>query len=380
MAAPVSSWEPGKSVGEIKTWRPGSSRGRSGKTQYYRWDGKQWLQGTGPNEKANIEALAEQQGGTLSYSQFGTPSGLNTSLRYPKDAAMASESDYVLFEFYKYSPPFQGLNTGATKDGAKGVNPGLSLYNRSATEESRYTKVEGLNPIILYMPEDISTGYKANWTGKAFSNIGRDALAVAGSGDLGQIAQNALTAAGDAYTQLIQNSATKTVIETISKITGESLEPNDVFGSTRGVILNPNVELLFGGIDLRNFSLNYKLVPRNQPEADNIRQIVNIFRKAMLPSFSNGKELPLGAAITSQQNIATNFIQVPSVCRVSFMKGGKLNTYVPQYKMCAITQVDINYTPDGTYATYASGDMVAIGLSLSFQETKLVFAEEVEKY
>ena len=97
-------------------------------------------------------------------------------------------------------------------------------------------------------------------------------------------------------------------------------------------------------------------------------------------SFSTGKELPLGAAITDQNNIATNFIQVPNVCRVSFMKGGRLNEYVPQYKMCAITQVDINYTPDGTYATYSDGEMVAIELSLAFQETKLIFAEEVEKY
>lgn len=367
---------PGNNVDEIYVWQ--NNRGTA--KEYWRWDGSQWLRATGQNVKTNKELLAEQKGGSLAYNSFGNPTGLNTSLRYPRDAAMANDSDYVLFEFYKYSPPFQGLNVGATKDQSQGVNPGLSLYNRSATEESRYEKVEGLNPIILYMPEDISTGYKANWTGKAFSNMGRDALAIAGSGDLGQVAQNSLNALGESWDQLIQNTATKTVIETISKITGESLEPNDVFGVTRGVILNPNVELLFGGIDLRNFSLNYKLVPRNQPEADNIRQIINIFRKAMLPSFSTGKELPLGAAIGNQQNIATNFIQVPNVCKVSFMKGSILNEYVPQYKMCAITQVDINYTPDGTYATYSSGDMVAIQLSLSFQETKLIFAEEVEKY
>jgi len=48
--------------------------------------------------------------------------------------------------------------------------------------------------------------------------------------------------------------------------------------------------------------------------------------------------------------------------------------------MCAITNVEVNYTPDGTYATYGDGTMVAYGLSLSFQETKLVFAEEVDRY
>ena len=79
--------------------------------------------------------------------------------------------------------------------------------------------------------------------------------------------------------------------ETISKITGEQLQNDDIFGSARGVILNPNVELLFGGIDLRNFQLRYKLVPRNKTEAGSIKEIINVFRKAMLPSFGNGSDI-----------------------------------------------------------------------------------------
>ena len=232
------------------------------------------------------------------------------------------------------------------------------------------------------MPEDVSTGYKANWSGKAFSNIGAAAMAIAGSGDGGQLAQNSLNGVGTAFDQLLPNLGVKTVQEIIGKITGEQIEANDVLAGTQGVILNPNVELLFSGIDLRNFQLNYKLVPRNKPEADNIKQIVNIFRKAMLPSFDGNTTLSaLGGSINiGGQNISGSYIQVPSVCKVTFMKGGIPNPNVAQYKMCAITQVDVNYTPDGTYATYNDGSMVAIGLSLAFQETKLIFANEVEQY
>jgi hypothetical protein len=60
------------------------------------------------------------------------------------------------------------------------------------------------------------------------------------------------------------------------------------------------------------------------------------------------------------------------------MRGGSLNNNVPQYKMCALTQVDVSYTPDGTYATTRDGRMVAYQLSLNFQETKLIFREDVE--
>ena len=45
--------------------------------------------------------------------------------------------------------------------------------------------------------------------------------------------------------------------------------------------------------------------------------------------------------------------------------------------MCALTQVDVGYTPDGMYATYADGTPVATDLTLNFQETKIVFSEEV---
>ena len=48
--------------------------------------------------------------------------------------------------------------------------------------------------------------------------------------------------------------------------------------------------------------------------------------------------------------------------------------------MCAITSVDVNYTPDGQYATYkdSQGQPVAITLTVNFQETKICFSEDVK--
>lgn len=347
-------------------------------TQAKKLDGttvaQHWRHTNGKWEKISSTEYKKSNGSSYSgYKVLSLPgqSSVTGSLRYPQDAAMAYDTDYVLFEFYEYQPPFQGINKGQTNRSSDGVG----AYNQSVTDESFYTKTSQQS-VVLYMPEDVSTGYKANWSGKAFSNIGRDALITAGSSNTVEGIFNALNTVNTAANQLIPNAGNKLITETISKITGEQISNQDVFAATRGVILNPNVELLFGGIDLRNFQLNYKLVPRNGTESGIIKQIVNTFRKAMLPRFANGDELTFSGA----ENTQNNFIKVPNVCRVSFMRGGDLNTDVAQYKMCAITQVDINYTPDGTYATYGDGSMVAIQLSLNFQETKLIFAEEVEKY
>ena len=61
------------------------------------------------------------------------------------------------------------------------------------------------------------------------------------------------------------------------------------------------------------------------------------------------------------------------------MRGSKEHTILPRYKMLAVTQVDVNYTPDGAYATYndPAAQPVSIELSINFQETKINFAEEV---
>lgn len=354
----------GKKVGET------ASTGGFGVFKYWEWNGRDWSEITRDKWKS------ANPGGSA-YKSISVPAGGTTTgaLRYPKDVAMKENSDYVMFEFYDYQPPFQDINRADTEAKAGA----LGAYNESVLSTRLYEKTSG-KTIVLYMPEDISTGYKANWSGKAFSNIGRDILSGAGSSDLGQAFSGTSNAFETMIDQIIPNTGAKVIQEVIGKITGESIEPNDIFASTRGVILNPNVELLFSGIDLRNFSLNFKMVPRNSQESQMIKDIILEFKKAMLPKFAKGTELPVSTLLASPQAISNNFIKVPSVCRVSFMRGGNLNPDVTQYKMCAITQVDVNYTPDGAYATYDDGSMVAIQLSLAFQETKLIFSEEADKY
>jgi hypothetical protein len=303
-------------------------------------------------------------------------------LRYPSDPEIAADTDYVLFQFFKYSPPFQA----DSNDVSRNVNPTAS-YNSSAQEYSP----SSLPNILLYMPEDISTGFKTNWTGKNFSNIGAGLMKVAGGETpLDKLTQG-LTTLDEALTKSIPLAGAQLVNAAIGKITGESISLDEFFGGTRGVILNPNSELLFSGLDMRNFSLNYKLVPRSPDEATNIENIIKTFKMGMLPYGNSDYRDPGGAALGNlftldlpglfggeNNSLAANFIKVPDVCRVSFMRGGSLNKNVPQYKTCALTQVDVSYTPDGTYATTRDGRMVAYQMSLNFQETKLIFREDVD--
>tara|TARA_B100001996_G_C18277953_1_gene445777 strand:- start:349 stop:540 length:192 start_codon:yes stop_codon:yes gene_type:complete len=61
------------------------------------------------------------------------------------------------------------------------------------------------------------------------------------------------------------------------------------------------------------------------------------------------------------------------------MKGNEINKRLIQFKPCALSNVSVNYTADGTYATYFDGAPVAVELGLKFQETKVIFRSDVAK-
>ena len=402
-------WTSGPSITEMMSIGMSGSgaeyMGQSPKINYNSYANKKIIETTGQNMatpvttrvwergEINKEARSSDIGGTLD------PDG--TVLRYPASPAIRSDSDYVLMTFFKYLPPAQqsaksGQAVSSTSKDLGEVNGTptteitttkeryLNVYNNTSTVDgaSTYERTDE-KQIMLYMPEDLSTGYKANWNGKALSTAGRDALAAAAAEGWG----NKIQAAGSAVTASAQrlgaHFTANTVRGTISSITGDVLTNDEVFGAIGGVVVNPNTELLFNNIDMRTFSLKWKLVPRNAEEAAHVREIIKTLKRSMLPGTSVDKVF--GVSFNSKDGgaVEAGFISVPDLVKVAFMEGSSAASYLPQYKMCAITQVDVNYTPDGSYAKTVGADgsvggVVATELQVSFQETKLVYKEEVD--
>ena len=389
--------------GEIK--KTGYSGASSAET-YWRWNGSEWtqLKGSGgwrpladiKNEyKSQQEALAN--GATLEEMAAKAdryddaivvkasaipPSSVTATtqnaLRYPDSAPITNSHDYVTFQFYKYAPPFRKRErevatvNGKTITGKEEFGAGLYDYNQASKSENQYKKLSGAPPIVLYMPEDISTGFRANWTGKAFGNFASDFLRSAGADGIVGKLEGVKGATWSGINRFIPIKGAQALSKIVKKVGGDTISNDDIFGGISGAILNPNVELMYGGGDLRNFSLNFRLVPRDKSENNTINEICNQFKRAMLPKLDPGDVM----GGTSKGTFA-GFIGVPDLCRVAFMHGGDEHDALPRFKMCAITQVDVNYTPDGAYATYYDGQPVAVQLTVSFQETKLVFSEEI---
>lgn len=352
--------------GDFKTSSAPRPGGKSAVAYWYH-DGNDWVKTTKENYDTKTPPDSPLTGTIGSKINLkGLPNDVSrpadsSSLRYPKDkGGIAADADYVMFKFYDYVPPFSS-KVDTTKD-----------YNQS----SSYTESSKFKTIIMYMPEDISTGFRAGWTGKSMSNLAAGALRSLGKEGLGSKLTSAVNEAkslGERSGALVGAAAVQSIVQAVS---GDSLSYDDIFSSIGGAVLNPNTELLFNNIDLRNFGLNFKLMPRSSDESIDVRGIVEQFKKAMLPTADPGSLFDYNKN-SDNTGIKLGFIGVPKLCRVSFMKGSGEHPYLPRFKMCAITSMDVNYTPDGAYATYHDGQPVAMSLSLNFQETKIVFAEDI---
>jgi hypothetical protein len=305
------------------------------------------------------------------------PRNQSSAVRYPSDpGTLESDSDYVLFSFYKYQPPFGGSSGGVPADpnspSKSATNPwGYSNYQDSS--DRAYNNPSSLKSVVLYMPEDIQTQFGAGWNGAGFGAAAAGLLNVTGAFNAGQKDWGALLQAfGGSLPGSVKAATFNAMVSGINAVAGANINLNQALGTVTGTIINPNVELAYEAPKLRTFSLKFKMVPRSSKEAKDIKQICNTFKKAMLPKFG-------GQALFGSVEQAANLITIPDLCQVLFMKGSTIHPFLPKYKLCGITDVNINYTAAGAYATTRDGSPVATELTLSFLESKLIFAGEVDE-
>lgn len=287
----------------------------------------------------------------------------SVNARYP-ETNFDADTDYVQITFYDYVAPYStqgGGLEGLTND----ASTAFSAYNKSSSSIGNPTST-----ITLYMPEDMAGQYGGNWDAANLSTAARGAFSLFGEAAGGNPG-GAVAAPLGAVKTATENFFTKGtgVVNAISAALGQSnfgsVTVNDVFSLSTGQVLNPNTEVLYKGPKMRTFDLSFKMAPRNAREADNIKKILYAFKYATLPKFGGKGDLN------------ASFVQVPQLVDVTFKKGSEDHPWVTQYKPSVITNLDISYTPDGAWATLPNGSPVATTMKVSFQETKMVYADEL---
>jgi len=265
-------------------------------------------------------------------------------LKYPSDL-FDDTSDYMMIDIYEHGPAFAG------ETGISGPS---------------------LGTIMFYMPNSISTGYTQGWGASTLSPGGRMAIsalrqAMSGgsSEQVSSYIAKALRGAETTFAAQILSGG----LNSLPGMEGANLNANSLLGMDQGIGINNTIELFWsghGGQRTANFRI--LMSPRDEAETNIVRDIVKTFKIAMHPSKTGG-----GGA----QSVGGRYITYPMSFTVKYMSGSEEHQYLNQFKPMVLEGVQVEYTPDNVYATYANTSPVATALTLTFKELKIIYADDI---
>ncbi len=297
------------------------------------------------------------------------------TLRYPYES-LTDDTDYLQIDIRTYLSVQErsgAIFAGGSRRENLPFNSVAGLTKRHLTK-SRLKRGEGT--ILLPIPANIADSNSVTYadgsldgiTGQIFGSV-QSAMDVGGK-DLGEIASNLTAEATNVGSTLAQGDFAKALTASLAAQAanipmGGSLTRDQIFARTSGEILNPNMELLFNGVKLRTFKFSFKLTPRDRAEAEQIKLIVRAFKENMSPKLTGGEN---------------TFLKTPNIFELTYKKGTRTHPFLNKFKQCALTDMSVNYTGEGTYATYTEGDPISMILELGFKELEPIYDVDYDSW
>jgi|TARA_Y100000033_G_scaffold31616_1_gene30203 hypothetical protein len=306
-------------------------------------------------------------------------------------ANLVDNFDYLQIDISDFVPrarsssPSITTSSSSTAVPSSGVNIfGLIFGGSIATTNS--TTLKKSNTVLLPIPEDINYTDNPQWTDTSVGVLGKfgpqliqaSADAMKG-GELSSLVDNIQNVAGAGKISVLLNMLKKT-----------GADPNAITQNLNGKIANPYLEQVFGGIGMREFTFNWKLVPRSEREQKSIHHIIKTMRKSVLPNkasnfgrFGDGRVDidDITGTPTDNQGGNDRWLTVPKVFNLSWKSLGDEIQSLPKIKTCVCKNVQVSYTPDNVWASHLMDSNpypVGYNLSLTFGEMEIITGTDVE--
>ena len=343
---------------EVRTKKVTNRRGRQTGTAYEKWDGKKWVK----IDKVEYDKL--KKGKTTPVKEKPSSPSPETKPSNPPPAVPPKPSKAsAKADFKELRYPKESIDSGQDF-----IRFSIHTYKRGGlrTTDDKTLADKLLGTIILPIPSQIGDSNIANFGSSNMNFMEESMLGVAQLGIGGNV-----QGAFDKLMDLGQNPALKETAkqyfasQAIQSL-GSSLTLDQVLARTSGSVLNPNMELLFNGPGLRQFKFSFKFTPRDDKESTEVKKIIKAFKRNMAPQGSGG-----------------GFLKTPNIFQINYMKGGDEHPFLNKFKLCALTNMSVNYTGDGVHATYYDGTPISMVMDLSFSELTPIYDEdynEIEKF
>ena len=298
-------------------------------------------------------------------------------LRYPLEA-LTEHTDYLQIDIEEYVP-IGDKYVSAPGDDNRYVK-GNFITNRAGRRSANRLSTKPLinaGTILLPIPSNLSDSNNVQYGDSRLNGLAAVGVEAAEgvmttdltqglSGTLKQLGEvrektaaelrNGTTAAG------ALNVLNKALASEAVNIFGGNVTINDLLSRSNGEILNPNMELLFNNVTLRNFRFQFKLTPRNEKESEQVKLIIRAFKRNMAAQAQGG--------VVGSGNF---FLKTPNVFKLRYRTGRKNHPFLNRFKQCFLTDMQTTYTGEGVYATYDDGTPVSMLLDLSFKEIQPIY-------
>ena len=296
-------------------------------------------------------------------------------LKYPL-SLFQEDTDYMMIRVLTYEAP--GLTRTGNNFGFRTSSDAV----REALGSRENEVVQGR--IILPIPSNLADFNATNWADSSINSIALDAIQQLKGGLNDLSVENlkdgsALSKISDRVKGILgqykEAITDPTIAENLENflvagavnIFGANVDANSLISRGSGQVLNPNLELIFKGVKLRNFQYAFDFNPRSQAEGEVVKGIIKTFKKRMAAK-----------STASSDGGAGIFIQAPEVFDIKFMRGSQPHPFLYAMKVCALTNMSTNYTGTGAYATYYDGTPVKMTMNLQFTELSPVYTEDYD--
>ena len=228
-------------------------------------------------------------------------------------------------------------------------------------ERPRTTRLD--TAISMYMPASVSVSYGADYVDTPIG-VGTSELNKAGNVDLQSDAGRETIKSG---LKNVGAAVKREGIDSLGKLDGLS-GIREVAEMRDGVIFADRMELAFKGIGKRQFSFDFKMMPRSQAEADEIRDIIYAFKFNMMPEY-------VGTTKGNQ-------MKIPNTFDIQYMYQNAENNYLNKISTCFLKDMTVTYGGD-RYKTFdqsstdAGAPPVETSIKLEFREIEMISRERI---
>ena len=263
----------------------------------------------------------------------------------------------------------EGLNKNQ-KDKLAKQRAAIAGIDKSIQLQSFGTQ-ETVATIQLYMPPNVSVNYGVKYGEQEIGNlalIGKEAFEgfkmSAGKGMEDRFRAAAVQAKGSAREALLAmaNASLDTVFSGARALSQLST----------GSVVTPRMELMFEGIDRRNFSYSFVFIPKSEKEAKVVEEIVYQFKENMMPEYSN--------ADTRRE------MDIPNTFEIDYMYKESRNSFLNKIHTCFLKSIQVQYGGDRYTAYEPSKSKFGTGpspqkttITLEFSELELITKDHIKQ-